>query len=139
MQNISFTRKWAVFFLVFPGEMASEPDVGPAARAIGFMNAALERIKRAVPIDLGRLRLAKELTQVEEMLLVGAALGEIGAFPRVDEVLRGHGADYRAWRTCCPGGGLKGRTGKSKPANAGAPTILFFCPRCFCHAIHCSS
>jgi hypothetical protein len=88
--------------------MAAEPDVGPAARAVGFMNAALERVKRAVPINLGRLGLAKELTQIEEMLLVGAALGEVSAFPRVNEVLRGHGADYPAWRAYCPGGGLKG-------------------------------
>jgi len=34
------------------------------------MNAALERVERAVAIDLGRLGLAKELTEVEEMLLV---------------------------------------------------------------------
>jgi len=36
--------------------------------------------------------LVQKIAQVEEMLLVGAALGEIGAFPFVDEVLRGHGA-----------------------------------------------
>jgi hypothetical protein len=108
MQNISFMRKWPVSLLVFPGKMAAEPDVGPAARAVRFINAALERVERAVAIDLGRLGLAKELTQVEEVLLVGAALGEVGAFPCVDKVLRGHAADYRAWRSCCPGASLKG-------------------------------
>jgi hypothetical protein len=75
MQNISFMRKWPVLFLVFPGEMAAEPDVDPAARAVGFMNAALEHVERAVAIDLGRLGLAKEFAQVEEVLLKGAALG----------------------------------------------------------------
>jgi hypothetical protein len=76
---------------ICPGEMAFEPDIGPAARAVGFVDAALESVEGAIRINLGGLGLAQKLAQVQEMLLIGAAFGEIGAFPFVNKLLRGHG------------------------------------------------
>jgi hypothetical protein len=65
------------------------------------VDAALESVEGAVRIDLGGLGLAQKLAQVEEMLLRvaaaitmvrrSAALGEVGACPFVDKVLRRHG------------------------------------------------
>ncbi len=44
--------------LVLPGEMVLVLDVGPAAAAAGFVDAALEGEERPVLIDGGRLGLA---------------------------------------------------------------------------------
>ena len=38
----------------------------------------------------GRLGLAEEVAQVEEVLLGGGALGKLGSFPLGDELLRRH-------------------------------------------------
>ena len=75
---------------VFPSEVAFVPNIGPTFAAAGLMNAALERVPGAVGIGLGRIRLLQQIAEVEEMLLGGAALGQIGSFPLGDEFLRSH-------------------------------------------------
>ena len=46
----------------------------------------------ALGVGLGRLGLAQQFAEVEEVLLAGAALGEAGLPPLGDELLGGHGA-----------------------------------------------
>ena len=74
--------------LVFPAEVAAHPDVGPALAAVGLADAALEGVPGAVGIGLGRLGLAEQVAQIEKVLLVGGAFGEIGRLPLGDEFLR---------------------------------------------------
>ena len=79
------------FAFVFPGEVAFPPDVGPAiAAAAGLVDAALERVPGTLRIGGRRLGLPEQLAQVEEMLLRGAALGELRLLPLGDELLRRH-------------------------------------------------
>jgi hypothetical protein len=72
--------------------MAAEPDIGPAVRAVGLVDAALEGVEGAFGVLGGRFRLVQQFTKIEKVLLVGAALGQIRAFPFVDEFLGRHGA-----------------------------------------------
>jgi hypothetical protein len=76
-----------VFLLafVFPAEVAAEPDVGPAGAAFGFIDAALECVPSALGVGGGRFGLAEEVAEVEEMLLAGAALGELSGLSFLDE------------------------------------------------------
>ncbi len=80
----------AAFALIFPGEVALVPDVGPSLAAAGFMHAALEGVPGALGIGLGGFRLTQQLAKVEKVLLGRAALGEVGSFPLGDEFLRRH-------------------------------------------------
>jgi hypothetical protein len=61
--------------------MLAHPDVGPTLAALGFAHAAFERVPGAVRIGRGGLGLAEEIAQVEEMLLRGAALRQVGPLP----------------------------------------------------------
>ena len=79
-----------VLALVFPAEVAAHPDVGPAPLAGGFVNAAFEGIPGTFRVGGGRLGLAQQVAQVEEVLLIGTPLGEIGPLPLGDELLRRH-------------------------------------------------
>src|SRR5437870_3194501 len=75
---------------VFPGELAFHPDIGPPLAAVRFMGAALEGVPGALRIDGRRLGLAEQLAQVQELLLRGRALGELGLLPLGNEFLRRH-------------------------------------------------
>ncbi|HEV7225342.1 MAG TPA: hypothetical protein VGN42_21730 [Pirellulales bacterium] len=79
-----------VLALVFPAEVAAKPNVGPALAAARLADAALERVKRAVGIGRGRLRLLQHVAQVKKMLLASAPLGKIGLLPLGDEILGRH-------------------------------------------------
>jgi hypothetical protein len=76
-----------VFAFVFPAEVAAHPDVGPALAAFGFVDAAFEGVPGAVGVGGGRFGLAQQVAEVAEVLLVGAALGERGGLPFLDEFL----------------------------------------------------
>ena len=76
--------------LVFPAEVAPHPDVGPALAAGLFVDAALEPVPIAVGIGRRGLLLIQQVAQVEEMLLAGAPLGELGPLPLGDELLGSH-------------------------------------------------
>ncbi len=60
--------------------MAPHPDVGPAVAALGLPDAALEGVPGALGIRLGRLGLAEQLAQVEEVLLAGARSDSVTLF-----------------------------------------------------------
>jgi len=78
--------------LVFPGEAAALPHVGPAVFAAGFFQAALE----AVGLGVGGFWHIQEPAQVDEMRLragaLGQAVGRAAGGPFGDEGLRGHQA-----------------------------------------------
>ena len=86
-----------VFVLAFvlPAEMVAEPDIGPAATGgcgdggfvvdFSFADTALERVPSAFGVGGGRLGLAKEVAEIEEVLLAGAAFGELNGLPLLDE------------------------------------------------------
>ena len=84
-----------VLALVLPAEVAAHPDVGPAVAAVGLVDAALEGVPGAVGVGLGRLGLAEQVAQVEEVLLAGGALGERHLLPLGDEFLRSHPGERR--------------------------------------------
>ena len=48
-----------VLAFVFPAEVLAHPDIGPAVAAVGFVDAALERVPRAFRIGGGRFGLAE--------------------------------------------------------------------------------
>ncbi len=90
-----------MFAFVFPTEMAAKPDIGPAVPGgiwvVGVLaNTAFECVPRAFRVGRGGLGLAEEVTEVEEMLLAGAALGELGGLPFLNEFVWGHGAFAKA-------------------------------------------
>jgi len=58
--------------------------------AAGFVDAAFEGVPGAFGIGGGGLGLAKQLAQVEKVLLGGAALRQGRALPFGDELLRSH-------------------------------------------------
>ncbi len=91
-----------VLAFVFPAEVAAHPDVGPALAAVGFLDAALERVPRAFGVGGGRLGLAEQVAEVEEVLLAGAALGELRRLPLLDEFVRGHERGDNAGRVNPP-------------------------------------
>ena len=78
------------FAFVFPGEVPFHPHIGPALAAAGLVDAALERVPGALRVGGRRLGLLEQLAEIEEMLLGGAALGELRLLPLGDELLRGH-------------------------------------------------
>ena len=80
----------ALLLLVFPGEIALLPDVGPAFAAAGLRRALLEGEMVADRIVLGRRRMIEQPAKVDEMLLRGRALGERDRLPFADEFLRRH-------------------------------------------------
>jgi len=92
----------AMLLFVLPGEMALEPNIGPAARAVHLVKAALEGVEGPIRISGGGFVLAEKVAEIEEVLLVSAAFGEVGAFPFVDEVLGRHGRDYQGSQRGCP-------------------------------------
>lgn len=65
--------RFLVLPFVFPAEMVLHPDVGPTLGAPSVVNAALERVPRAIGIGRGRLGLAEKLAQIEKVLPSGAA------------------------------------------------------------------
>ncbi len=105
-----------VFAFVFPAEVASEPDVGPAVASgcwrfwlggslalpsgvcfsivvvnCGFADTAFEGVPSAFGIGGGRFGLAEEVAEVEEVLLACAALGELSGLPLLNEFVRSQG------------------------------------------------
>lgn len=96
---------------VFPGEAAFVPDVGAAAVALGAEGggggdggALLEGEGVADGVEFGGGFHAEEAAEVEEMLLAGGLLGEVGLGPLLDELGGLHvGGVYR-------GGPIRGRT-----------------------------
>ena len=64
------------FAFVFPAEVVLHPDIGPAFAFFGFRDAALERVPRAVAVDVGRLGLAEQVAEIKKVLLAGRALAE---------------------------------------------------------------
>jgi hypothetical protein len=70
--------------------MLAHPNIGPALAAAGFVDAAFERVPGAFGIGGGGLGLAKQLAQIEKVLLGGAALRQGRALPFRDELLRSH-------------------------------------------------
>ena len=78
--------------LVFPGEVVALPDVGPAVAARVFTRAALEAVRLAGRVGLDRRRLAQQPAQVDEVLLRGRALLQLGGPPLGDELVRRHAA-----------------------------------------------
>ena len=81
-----------VLAFVFPAKMPAHPDVGPAARAVGLGDAALERVVRPLRVGGGWLGLVEDVAEVEKVLMAGAAFGEIDGTPFGDELLRRHGS-----------------------------------------------
>ena len=77
--------------LVFPGEVVTFPDVGPAVAAGVLAGAALEAVGLAGGIRLGRGRLAEQPADVDEVLLRGGAFLQRGrGAPLGDELVRRH-------------------------------------------------
>jgi hypothetical protein len=79
-----------VFPLVFPTEVAAEPDIGPSFAAGGLAHPAFKRVEGAVGIGRRWLRLAQHFAKIKEMLLVGASFREVGLLPLGDEFLGCH-------------------------------------------------
>ena len=86
-----------VLAFVFPAEVAAHPDVGPTVSAIGFVDAALESVPGAYGIGFGGLRLAEQVTEVKEVLLASAPLGERNVPPFFDELLWRHRGYVGCW------------------------------------------
>ncbi len=76
--------------LVFEGEEAAFPDVGPTVAAAALGGPFFEGKDLAGGVGFSRLGVADQFAEVEEMLLVGGALGEIGGSPFGDESGRRH-------------------------------------------------
>jgi hypothetical protein len=70
---------------------APQRGAAPEGQRAEATEAAAEQVQDAVRINVRRLGLAEKLAQIEKMLLVGAALGEVGTLPLVVEVLGRHG------------------------------------------------
>jgi hypothetical protein len=85
----------SMFALVLPAEVAAHPDVGPAAFAGGLGDAALESVMCTFGVGFGGLGLTEQVTEIAKVLLVAAALGEIGGAPFCDELLGGHARKVR--------------------------------------------
>ena len=71
--------------LVFPGEAALAPDIGPALAAGGLGGALLEGEPLALGVGGDRVILAQQRAQVVEMGLRGGALLDFGGSPFLDE------------------------------------------------------
>ena len=78
--------------LVLPGEVVALPDVRPAVAARVLARAPLEAVRRAGRVGLDRRRLAQQPAQVDEVLLRGRALLQLGGPPLGDELVRRHAA-----------------------------------------------
>ncbi len=76
---------------VFDGEMATLEHIGPAVATAGFAGAFFKTEVTAVLVDIGRLGVVEQFTQVEKMLLVQGALGAGLAGPFGDELCWSHG------------------------------------------------
>ncbi|MDE0070733.1 MAG: hypothetical protein OXO48_13530 [Caldilineaceae bacterium] len=75
---------------VFPGEAVALPYVSPAAAAAVLARTALEAVALAGGVVLGWRRLVEQAAEVDEMLLGGGALFELGGAPLGDEVVLVH-------------------------------------------------
>ncbi len=84
-----------VLAFVFPAEVAAHPNVGPAVAALGFSHAAFERIPGAFGVGSGGFGLAQQVAEVEEVLLAGAALGELRGLPFLDEFVGERSSRFR--------------------------------------------
>jgi len=80
----------AALLLVLPAKAAAHPDIRPSLAAGRLADSALERVPGAVGIGGGRGRLPQQGTEIEKMLLAGAAFGEVGALPLGSEFVRRH-------------------------------------------------
>jgi hypothetical protein len=78
-----------VVALVFPAEVPSEPDVGPALAAAGLRDAALEGVALALLVAV-RGPGADHAAEVDEVLLSGGALGVGVPDPLFCELSRVH-------------------------------------------------
>ena len=81
--------------LVLPGEAVALPDVGPTLAAGVPAGAAFEAVAFAGGVGVGRRGLAEEPAEVDEVLLGGGALLELGGAPFGDELAGGDGAWIR--------------------------------------------
>lgn len=94
--------------LYFSGEVPLHPDIGPTFAAARLADAALKRVTLPLRICCRGLGLAEQFAEIEKVLVRSAALGEVGALPLGDEVLRRHlkcvryaeGSRKTAWRDC---------------------------------------
>ncbi len=78
--------------LVLPGEGPTLPDVGPALAALLLGGALLEGEPLARGIRVGGRGMADEAAEIDEVLLRGGALLQVGSVaPLVDERARGEG------------------------------------------------
>ena len=80
---------------VLEGKAAALPDIGPAVSPTLLCRAALEAEGVTRRITLRRLRMTGQLTEIEEMLLVGGTLRERDPRPFGDELGGGNGHDRR--------------------------------------------
>ena len=76
--------------LVFPGEAALAPHIGPALAARGLGGAFLEGEPVAFGVGGDGIILAQQAAAVDEMRLRGAALFRLDMAPLGDELLRRH-------------------------------------------------
>ncbi len=106
----------ALLLLVFPGEEALFPDVGPAIAAADLGRALFEGEMVAHRIILGGRRVVEEPAEVDEMLLRGLALGQRDRLPFLDEILRGH----RGRADLCEASTRLSRVGRSGEQRGGA-------------------
>ena len=82
---------------VFEREKPALPDIRPPVAAPVLFRPALETKRAARRVGLRRLRMPRQLAEIEEMLLVGRPLGERNPRPFFDEVgwRNGHGDQGR--------------------------------------------
>jgi len=85
--------------LIFPGEGALLPDVGPATTAALLRGAGLEGKGCAGGVSLGGRGMADKAAEVDEVFLGGGTLFQGGGALLGDEVLRREGRRHR-----CSGG-----------------------------------
>ena len=78
--------------LLLPGEVVPLPDVRPAVAARVLARAAFEAVRLAGRVGLDRRRFAQQPAQVDEVLLRGRALLQLGGPPLADELVRRHAA-----------------------------------------------
>ena len=93
-----------MFAFVLPTETATHPGIGPAVATACFVNSSLKRVPSAFGISGSRLGLAKQLADVEEVLLASTSLRERYGLPLLDELLWRQGNNIESDRKIrsCP-------------------------------------